>query len=173
MTWHDDAACHPDHRPEHVTPAEWNAIWYPMPQAKQGRPARNEQMRPDMYDAARTYCERCPVKDECLHDAMREEAGLDAKRRHGMRGGMSPTGRHRMPWRVCQWCGAGFAAKPGSRARCCSEACREAQRTASIIEYQRRRAAESRPEWCDMCDFEAANLSGMQLHMRMAHGVAA
>lgn len=43
------------------------------------------------WDQARSYCERCPVKRECLHSELPFEA--ESGRRNGMWGGMTPKER--------------------------------------------------------------------------------
>ena len=42
------------------------------------------------YDEARSICNVCPVKEECLEDAM------ISKERYGMRGGLTPIERRRI-----------------------------------------------------------------------------
>lgn len=54
--------------------------------------------QPDPYDTsdrlvARALCAGCPVKAQCLADAMEEEAGLSAGSRYLVRGGLTPRGR--------------------------------------------------------------------------------
>jgi WhiB family redox-sensing transcriptional regulator len=44
-------------------------------------------------EATRICTTSCPVRDECLTDAMAEEAGLGPKSRHGVRGGLGPRQR--------------------------------------------------------------------------------
>lgn len=44
----------------------------------------------DAYSAALLICRRCPVRSECLDDALATE---QAHARHGIRGGLTPTGR--------------------------------------------------------------------------------
>lgn len=43
------------------------------------------------WNNARSYCERCPVKRECLHSELPFEA--ETGRRNGMWGGMTPKER--------------------------------------------------------------------------------
>lgn len=76
LDWHDQAACHPDQRPPDLTPAEWTAIWFP---------ARGESHGP-----ARAYCLTCPVRDDCLAQA------LDQNQKHGVWGGSSERARRQM-----------------------------------------------------------------------------
>lgn len=49
--------------------------------------------RVDSIDAATATCARCPVRDVCLTDALRDEQGLVARRRYGIRGGLTPAER--------------------------------------------------------------------------------
>lgn len=66
MTWASRAACR-------GTPI---AMWFP--------PAASQ------YPAAQWYCDRCPVRRECLEEALRTEP---ADRRYGMRAGLNPRER--------------------------------------------------------------------------------
>ena len=57
---------------------------------------------PDLYDTndsqrARALCAGCPVKQACLDDALREEAGLGPRSRYLVRGGITPRRRGLMP----------------------------------------------------------------------------
>lgn len=45
------------------------------------------------YSEARQVCAGCPVKAECLEDALVEERYQSGVYRHGMRGGLSPEQR--------------------------------------------------------------------------------
>jgi WhiB family transcriptional regulator, redox-sensing transcriptional regulator len=45
------------------------------------------------WKAARDYCDRCPVRRQCLDLAMRQQAAED---RWGMFGGTTPSERRRM-----------------------------------------------------------------------------
>lgn len=57
-------------------------LWFPKP-GENGR-------------AAKRICrERCPVREECLDDAMAREAGKRPEYRHGIRGALSPFERWR------------------------------------------------------------------------------
>lgn len=69
-SWRDDAAC------RGMTPEESERVFFP--------PVPDNTERTRAYDEARTYCDRCPVVDECLRDAL---AWND---RDGFRGGTSP-----------------------------------------------------------------------------------
>lgn len=53
------------------------------------------------YTEARAYCKACPVRVECLEDAIRTE-GASMRERFGMRGGMTPEERHRFAG-LFQW----------------------------------------------------------------------
>lgn len=44
------------------------------------------------YQAARRFCNRCPVRAACLDEAMRFESG-NAENRYGMFGGLTPDER--------------------------------------------------------------------------------
>ncbi|MFF0426888.1 WhiB family transcriptional regulator [Streptomyces sp. NPDC004520] len=44
--------------------------------------------------AAQAVCAGCPVREECLAEALAEEGGLGTNSRYGIRGGKTPTGRH-------------------------------------------------------------------------------
>lgn len=46
--------------------------------------------------AAKRFCQQCPVRAECLADAMRVEADLSATGRHGIRGGLTSGQRARL-----------------------------------------------------------------------------
>lgn len=46
-------------------------------------------------EPAKALCRRCPVRDECLTDALAFEAE-DATATVGVRGGLSPNERHRL-----------------------------------------------------------------------------
>lgn len=45
------------------------------------------------YDTARRICAGCPVSDQCLEEALVEEAELGNGARHGMRAGLTPQDR--------------------------------------------------------------------------------
>ena len=47
----------------------------------------------DSIDAATATRARCPVRDVCLTDALRDEQGLGATSRYGIRGGLTPAER--------------------------------------------------------------------------------
>ncbi|NNJ04183.1 WhiB family transcriptional regulator [Streptomyces sp. PKU-MA01144] len=67
--WQDDALC-----------AEVGTdLWFP----EAGHTGRD----------AKEVCYRCPVRRECLTDAMREEHGSSHERRFGIRGGLGPRER--------------------------------------------------------------------------------
>ena len=116
--WWDDAACRP-------YPTDW---WFPT-----DRHLNN-------YEKARTICNDCPVKTECLDDAVT----LDD--RHGMWGGQTPEERReeaaRYEWRstlcrICRdemWWKAGKGGNRGGRwaeRKTCSHQCR--------LEWRRRK----------------------------------
>lgn len=43
-----------------------------------------------------TFCERCPVRNECLEDALEWEGGASTKDRGGIWGGLTPMERARL-----------------------------------------------------------------------------
>lgn len=60
---------------------------------------------------ARESCDRCPVRTQCLADALRYEKGADATRRYGVWAGLTPAQRVSAERRgavVCPVCGAGL-----------------------------------------------------------------
>ena len=75
--WEDRAAC------AGLDPRTMDAIFYPYADAG-----------PDAYGAARTFCDRCPVRVECLEAALVEESQPGAMA-FGMRGGLRPKERDR------------------------------------------------------------------------------
>jgi WhiB family redox-sensing transcriptional regulator len=74
MTWEAHAACRPELKPPHLTPAEWTGIFYP----PQGGPVA----------PALAVCARCPVTAEC-----EQRANATPFQRDGIWGGT--TGRQR------------------------------------------------------------------------------
>ena len=82
MTWRDMAGCTP---PASMDIAKWTAIFYPVPLPK----AQN--LTKEQWDRPAAICARCPVREQCLEDALLYEPYLPA--RHGMRGGMLPSER--------------------------------------------------------------------------------
>ncbi len=45
---------------------------------------------------AKALCGTCPVRQQCLEDAMEAEGNTGKCRRYGIRGGLTPTGRRRL-----------------------------------------------------------------------------
>lgn len=176
MTWRDEAACRPDNRPSDVTPAEWTAIFYPVPETPVGRPKRNPDLAA-MYAPARAICSQCPVTEQCLHAAMVEETGV---LRRGMRGGLTWRERGALPRRTCRWCTKWFPVTPissrgGRHPRYCGDQCRDAARAETMRqELERQRVARwtDDPTVCEVCGFEARTTSGLAAHRRNLHGKA-
>lgn len=177
MNW-TTAHCHPDRRPEHVTPQEWNRIWFPNPTAPLGRRPDNRSSR-DMYALARLYCASCPAREQCLSDALANNETV------GMWGGHTPNERRDLRWRPrrCRNCGDVFVHqlpprngnKGGSPPVICSEACRVELRNKAQAAYVARRATENYQDVdleCE-CGHVSPNRSGLTLHKKLAHGEAA
>ena len=78
MTWRDEAACrdHPDA----------DATFFPL--GEQGRTSRPPDYRP-----ALRICSVCPVRSDCLAEALALERGIGS--RHGVWGGTTPEMRAR------------------------------------------------------------------------------
>ena len=58
-----------------------------------------DDMFPDPSDArgveyAKSFCRGCPVRDECLDNAMAQEGDLKKESRFGIRGGLTPGQRY-------------------------------------------------------------------------------
>ena len=116
--WHADAACagvNPD-------------VFFP-DFGQPGRPSQNSARKDSrshpLWVEALRVCARCPVKADCLADAMGERSSL----LHGVWGGTIPAERVRMPMRGgCAVCGAVMvqARRPNGghpRWYCGAEAC--------------------------------------------------
>jgi len=77
--WRDDAECA---RPAY---ADRRDLWF----------AHTSDT--DDVELAKSICKTlCPVRQECLADAIREEGGKTTESRHGIRGGLQGAGRRRM-----------------------------------------------------------------------------
>lgn len=65
-------------------------------------------LNPEALERARAVCATCPVRIECHVAAMQEEGGAAETRRHGVRGGITPSQRYSI-WRRdslrCERCG--------------------------------------------------------------------
>ncbi|MFJ8163847.1 WhiB family transcriptional regulator [Streptomyces sp. NPDC096136] len=73
--WHHEAACLGQHR-------------LFLPRNEHGPEAVAKSA------AAKRICDRCPVKEACLADAMASEGSTDPKLRAGIRGGLTPGDRY-------------------------------------------------------------------------------
>lgn len=51
----------------------------------------------DIEQIALDVCDECPVREQCLNAALKEEADIGARFRFGVRGGMRP-GQRRKEW---------------------------------------------------------------------------
>lgn len=56
-----------------------DSIWYPADRSN--------------IALAKFICSRCPVRAECLREALAQEGGRSGENRHGIRGGMTPEER--------------------------------------------------------------------------------
>jgi WhiB family transcriptional regulator, redox-sensing transcriptional regulator len=75
MSWRQEAACR-DKDP---------STWFP---------AQNERVvARGSYAVAKRICRECPVRQECLDEALRCERGLAVTLRSGMWGGLLPSER--------------------------------------------------------------------------------
>jgi WhiB family redox-sensing transcriptional regulator len=101
--------------------------------------------------AAKRLCDGCPVKDDCLADAMRYEAGLGKGSREGIYGGTTPAERYalevkkrgRKPRRpVAHGTDAGYKQHQRRDEVACSP-CVTAHRDAARLRAERRRAKEA------------------------------
>lgn len=94
------------------------------------------------YDAARVYCTSCPVRIDCLDDA------LQFGDHEGFRGGMTPRqrgkvrSRRRDIPRVCRLCRSEFSAP--FTVVYCGDDCRNAARRLSVTKSRAKRSAERR-----------------------------
>lgn len=87
---------------------------------------------PGQYDQARTYCASCPVRDDCLEDAVRRRDF------EGFRGGKTPRQRQdiRLRSRGCEVCRRVFDKPANHRSRYCSDSCRNKARRAAVLRYR-------------------------------------
>ena len=98
--WRLDAVC------RGMTPEQMDRIFYPFAERER------KQDRSVMYDEARTYCVRCPVRDECLADSL---AVRDIS--FGFRGGLAPWDRRQLFYagsaqHQCPECSTSFVGRP-------------------------------------------------------------
>jgi hypothetical protein len=100
---------------------------------------------------ARSWCNRCEVRDECLEFALAGERRDDERSRDGVYGGVDPAGRavlagrgpKRLPPIACKTCSVTFT--PGSTsARYCSERCHRRARHKAQNEWKKAKRAQSR-----------------------------
>jgi hypothetical protein len=61
-------------------------IWFPV---SYDNPADAMQVQ-----AAVSICHQCPVREQCLTEALADEAGRKLYARYGIRGGYTPQGRY-------------------------------------------------------------------------------
>lgn len=92
---------------------------------------------------AAKLCEGCPVKEQCLSDAMEEERGLSAGNRHTVRGGLSPKERAALDV-AARECVRGHSGRWGSHPNTPKPICLEC-----LAEDERERyaARAADPEW--------------------------
>lgn len=126
------------------------------------------------YSAARKICNDCPVQEQCLRAAMAEETGHGRQGRYGMRGGLTPDERHRLPWRICKRCDKAFPART-PRTMTCSPECYEANRREAVARHnakisEEREALAALDDVDCWCGFTARTPVGLQHHQRLAHG---
>jgi hypothetical protein len=92
----------------------------------------------------RSLCERCPVKADCLREALDLELGQPAKQRSGIRGGLSPRQRWEIQRSACIHCQkpVGLSVVGTAAKRTCDE-CRERRRQESYAAYDASRRLRS------------------------------
>ncbi len=98
------------------------------------------------YTEARRICVACPIKDECLADALERERGAGRNYRHGMFGGLTPAQRHGLAagrTLTCVICEREFQGTRGKRA--CSPRCERIRKSRYMREYQRERRNNGLP----------------------------
>lgn len=90
------------------------------------------------YERPRSVCQECPVREECLAEAMaRETSGWE---RHGMFGGLTPNQRgdlagQRVRSEPCPVCATPFIPTRGKKA--CSPRCSKVRYAKYFREWQR------------------------------------
>lgn len=88
--------------------------------------------------AQRALCDRCPVAQDCLREALDMELGLPLKNRFGIRGGLSPRERWVMQRFACIGCGGLVTvSEDGVLNRTC-DTCREKRRAEAYAAYDQR-----------------------------------
>lgn len=167
--WRDHAACA-------GTPV---TVFYP---PGSDMPHGRNAPQVDGYARARAICDACPVRDQCITEAMHEEGRAGRQGRYGFRGGHTPDERFELPWRTCQRCRTVFPIpthRGGSVRVYCSPACRaegiaeqKAAHRAKVVAERRAVVAGLTPV-CDVCGEEFRNNHGMKVHRRQLHGIGA
>ena len=99
--WRPRAACHPDNRPEHVTPDQWTDRWFTT----------------IWHDWAALLCDSCPVQGPC---------GTEGAGEVGMWAGEASEVSGRQP-KTCKWCRELFVPLWNTEAYCC-DGCRRKQK---------------------------------------------
>ena len=91
----------------------------------------------------RELCSRCPVRQDCLREALDLETGLPVKKRYGIRGGLSPRERWALQRMSCVDCSKVVSlSDKGVPNRLC-DSCYAEHRKASREAYDERRLLAS------------------------------
>lgn len=139
MSWRDLAVCHPDRRPDHLTPAEWTAIWFP-----EGEVGVGDNVDPSA--PARAICADCPVQHDC-REASAGEQGIWA----GVNLDKPKPG---VGEKECRTCGRIWAPR-WRNVVYCSVACQEEGARARSRESSRRYQRRHRRQYvCSRCGMD-------------------
>lgn len=149
MTWIEKAACrgiahNPDFNPDEDP-------FYDPPEREDGG---------DKWEYARALCDRCPVKQACLEDALTSE-GKGGSDRTGFRGGHTPHQRRRIS--------LGLPAVPKKRERKTPPTQAEAETVFAAAKARTPVALRRRNEWVDnIIDLLDLGLTGPDILHRLS-----